>query len=290
MLTDGKVTQNSQNKKINIKGNLFSFDKPMIMGILNLTNDSFFDGGCYNDFDKAIKRAENIVMEGADIIDIGACSTRPGAKLVDKEEEIKKIVPILKEIRKRFPSILISIDTVWADVVKATADCGADIINDISGGEFDEKMFDEVTKQKLPYILTHTNTTPDRMQKEIHYNNLYLDMCQYFSTKINTLREKGVIDIILDLGYGFGKTLQMNYFLLAHQKEFSLFSLPILTGISRKSMIYKPLNLTPQEVLAETSFLHNFALQNGADILRVHDVKTAVNCVKLYQLYKNNEL
>ncbi|MBR1627387.1 MAG: dihydropteroate synthase [Bacteroidales bacterium] len=288
MLTNGKDTQNSQYKKINIKGNLFCLDKPVVMGILNVTDDSFFDGGRYNTLDKALLRAEDIVEQGADIIDIGACSTRPGAKLVEKSEEIKRLVPVIKEIKKKYPKILISIDTVWADVVKAVADCGADIINDVSGGQFDEKMFDEVAKQKLPYILMHTNITPDKMQKEIHYDNLYLDMCKYFSQRINILKDKGVIDIILDLGFGFGKTLEMNYELLARQKEFSLFEKPILTGISRKSMIYRPLGLTPQDVLPQTSFLHALALDNGADILRVHDVKTAVDCIKLYQLYKNS--
>lgn len=289
MFSDDKVTNFSLNKKINIKGNLFSLDKPKVMGILNVTDDSFFDGGSYNTFDKAIKRAEDIVEQGADIIDIGACSTRPGAKLVDKQEECERLLPVIKEIKRRFPNIPISVDTVWAEVVEKVADCGADIINDISGGMFDEKMFDEVAKQKLPYILMHTNTTPDRMQKEIHYDNLFEDMCKYFSEKIDTLRQKGVIDIILDLGFGFGKTVDMNYFLLAHQKDFSMFSLPILTGISRKSMMYKPLNANPQAIQSETMFLHAFALENGADILRVHDVKTTVNCLKLYDLYTANK-
>ena len=282
MISENKINEFSQNKKINIKGNLFSLEKPVVMGILNLTDDSFFDGGSYNTFDKAVIRAENIVNEGAKIIDIGACSTRPGAKLVDKKEEIQRLVPVVKEIRKRFPDIVISIDTVWAEVVQAVADCGADMINDISGGQFDENLFDQVAKQQLPYILMHTNATPDRMQQEIHYNNLYLDMCKYFSEKINILRDKGENDIILDLGFGFGKTVEMNYELLARQKEFCLFSLPILTGISRKSMIYRPLDLTAQDVISETMFLHALALEKGADILRVHDVKTTVNCLKLY--------
>ena len=286
MISTGKITEFSQNKKINIKGNIFSLEKPAVMGILNITDDSFFDGGRYNTLDKALIRAENIITEGADIIDIGACSTRPGAKLVDKHEEIQRLVPVVKEIRKRYPDILISIDTVWADAVDAVADCGADIINDISGGQFDENLFGAVAKHKLPYILMHTNTTPDRMQKEIHYDNLYLDMCKYFSEKINILKDKGANDIILDLGFGFGKTIDMNYELLARQKEFAVFGLPILTGISRKSMIYRPLDLTPQDVQCETAFLHALALENGADILRVHDVKTTVNCLLLYAKFQ----
>lgn len=283
-----KDTSFLKNKRINIKGNLFSLEKPLVMGILNVTDDSFYDGGKYNKLDNAIKRAEEIVSQGADIIDIGACSTRPGAILVEKEEEINRLVPAVKEIKKRFPNIPISIDTVWSEVVERVFDAGADIINDISGGQWDENLFTTVAKTKMPYILMHTNTTPDRMQKEIHYDNLFLDICKYFSTRIEQLRELGVNDIILDLGFGFGKTVDHNYELLRRQKEFEVFSLPILTGISRKSMIYKPINSSAQEALEGTTFLHAFALENGADILRVHDVKVAKDCLTWYNLYKNS--
>ncbi|MBQ9253764.1 MAG: dihydropteroate synthase [Bacteroidales bacterium] len=287
MISKSKDTPFFKNRSINIKGNLFSLEEPIVMGILNVTEDSFFDGGKYYQIDKAIERAEQIVKEGGEIIDIGACSTRPGAILIDKQEEASRLLPVVKEIRKRFPSIPISIDTVWSEVAEKVFDVGADIINDISGGQWDTNLFSVVAKTKMPYILTHTNTTPDRMQKEIHYDNLFLDISKYFAQRIECLRNEGVKDIILDLGFGFGKTVENNYELLRRQKEFEVFSLPILTGISRKSMIYKPLNFTPNDALYGTTFLHAFALDNGADILRVHDVKVAKECVKLYKLYKN---
>src|SRR5574344_1501331 len=287
MISSFKDTDFLEHKSINIKGNLISLENPLIMGILNITDDSFFDGGKYNSLDKALIRAENIINEGADIIDIGACSTRPGAILVDKKEEIARLVPVVKEIRKRYPNIPISIDTVWSEVIERTFDCGADIINDISGGQFDKDLFKSVAKTKMPYILMHTNNTPDKMQKTIHYDNLFLDICKYFNERLETLYSLGVKDIILDLGFGFGKTIENNYELLRRQKEFSsIFSLPILTGISRKSMIFRPLNLTPNDILSETLFLSAFALNNGANILRVHDVKQTKNCLTLYQLYK----
>lgn len=284
-----KSSQFSQNKEINIKGNLISLSIPLVMGVLNVTDDSFYDGGKYNKFADAIKRAEQIIEEGAEIIDIGACSTRPGAIMVSEEEELNRLVPIVKEIRYRFPKTIISIDTFRSKVAEVVCNLGCDIINDISGGQFDDKLFDTIAQYQAVYILTHTNTTPDRMQKEIKYNNIFLDICKYFSEKIERLNQLGVNDIILDLGFGFGKTIEHNYELLRRQKEFELFNLPILTGISRKSMIYKPLNLTPKDVICETTFLHAFALENGANILRVHDVKTAKNCVQLYKLYKNSK-
>lgn len=288
MVSNSKDTDFSVNKSINIKGNLISFDNPLIMGILNITNDSFYDGGKYNTFEYSIKRAEEIISQGADIIDIGACSTRPGAILVDKKEEIKRLVPTIKEIRKRFSNIPISIDTVWSEVVEAVYDAGADIVNDISGGQFDDKLFSTVAKTHMPYILMHTNTTPDKMQKQINYDNILLEMNTYFASRIENLKMLGVNDIILDLGFGFGKTLENNYELLRRQKEFQIFDLPILTGISRKSMIYRPLNQTPKDVLVGTLFLSAFALENGANILRVHDIKTTKDCLTLYKLYKNS--
>lgn len=290
MFSNCKDTNFSVAKTILIQKKLYCLDTPKVMGIVNLTDDSFFDGGKYNTLDNAIRRVERIVSEGVDIIDLGACSTRPGATLVSKQEEIVRLKPVLKEVKKRYPEVPVSVDTVWGDVVAALAEEGLDIVNDISGGQFDDTLFDMVAKYHLPYILMHTNTTPDKMQKEIHYDNLSLDMCKYFSQKISVLQDKGVEDIILDLGFGFGKTMEMNYYLLSHQRDFSLFSLPILTGISRKSMIYKPLGITPQDALCGTTFLHAFALENGADILRVHDVKVAKDCIKLFEIYKNNSL
>ncbi len=275
---------------ININGRLASFKQPLVMGILNITKDSFFDGGKYNDYDSAIKRAEELINDGADILDIGACSTRPGAMLVDKKKEIERLVPVVKEVRKRYPNIIISIDTVWGEVIERCYDVGANILNDVSGGEWDKDLFRSLKKLQIPYVLMHTNAKPDRMQKEICYNDVFMDICKYFSEKLNLLYELGIKDIILDLGFGFGKTIEQNYELLQRQKEFkTIFNLPILTGVSRKSMIYKYLNSTPQDIVTETAFIHALALERGADILRVHDVKQTKNCVKLYSLFNKKK-
>lgn len=275
-----------QQHNLNINGNLLSLSQPLVMGILNVTKDSFFDGGKYNDFDSAIKRAEEIIDDGADILDIGACSTRPGAILLDKKEEEEKLVPVVKEIRKRYPNVVISIDTVWGEVIEKCYDAGANILNDVSGGEWDKNLFASLKKLQIPYVLMHTNAKPDRMQKDICYNDLFIDICKYFSEKLNVLYELGIKDIVLDLGFGFGKTIEQNYELLRRQDEFkTIFKLPVLSGLSRKSMIYKPLNSKPQDIVAETSFIHALALEKGADILRVHDVKQTKNCIQLYSLF-----
>lgn len=258
------------------------------MGILNITEDSFFDGGKHSNLTQAISKAQSLIEEGVDIIDIGACSTRPGAKLVEAKEEIEKIIPLLKTLKKEFPETIISIDTVWSEVSKTVVDNGADIINDISGGNFDKNMLKTIGELNVPYILTHCKETPDKMQDNPNYHNHIIELSQYFSKRIDALYNYGAKDIILDLGFGFGKNLEDNYLLLARQNEFKIFNLPILTGISRKSMIYKPLDTTAQQALNGTTFLHAFALQNGADILRVHDVKEAKECIKLYNLYKKH--
>lgn len=292
MDSNDKITNLSYNRTINLQGKLISIQKPLIMGILNLTNDSFFDGGKYiNNIEKALLHCKEMIDDGADIIDIGACSTRPNAQFVPKEEEIKQLIPVVKEIRKQFPEIIISIDTVWAKVAEKTINAGANIINDISGGQFDKDLFSTIAQLKAPYILMHTPNTPDKMQEKesTTYNNIFLDMCKYFSERIQALKQLGVNDIILDLGFGFGKTVKQNYYLLNHIDDFKTFGLPILTGISRKSMIYKPLNITPQESLNGTTFLHAFALLNKSNILRVHDVKEAKQCIELFELLENNK-
>lgn len=274
MFCEGKITTFFRKPSIICQKKVFTFDSPKVMGILNITEDSFFDGGKYTKLEQSLVRAEEIINEGADIIDIGACSTRPGSTLTDAKEEISKIIPILKAIRKQFPQIIISIDTVWSEVSRAAIAEGADIINDISGGGFDKQMLKTIGELGVPYILTHN----DKLEK----------ISQYFSKRIDALYEYGAKDIILDLGFGFNKTLEENYKLLAQQKEFEIYNLPILTGISRKSMIYKPLEINPEQALNGTTFLHAFALQNGADILRVHDVAVAKQCIKLFQLYKKH--
>lgn len=285
-----KITKLSYSGTINLQGKLISLQKPLIMGILNLTNDSMFDGGKYiNNVEKAVNHAKEMIDDGADIIDIGACSTRPGANLVSKGEELKQLIPVIKEIRKQFPDIIISIDTVWAEVAKQTINEGANIINDISAGQFDDQLFKVMGEIKAPYVLTHTPSTPDKMQDKTHYDNIFLDISKYFAEKIETLRNLGVVDIILDLGFGFGKTVEQNYFLLNHIEDFKTFGLPILIGISRKTMIHKPLAITPKQALNGTTFLHAFALMNKSNILRVHDVREAKECVKLFELIENNK-
>lgn len=290
MNSTDKITNLSYNSTINLQGKLISMQNPLIMGILNLTNDSFFDGGKYiNNIEKALSRTKEMIDQGADIIDIGACSTRPNAILVSQEDELKQLIPVVREIRKEFPEIIISIDTVWSKVAQITIQAGANIINDISGGQFDAELFKILPSLKSPYVLSHTPTTPDKMQQNTNYENIFLDISNYFSEKINYLHKLGVYDIILDLGFGFGKTIEQNYFLLNHLADFKTFGLPILTGISRKTMIYKPLSLSAQEALNGTTFLHAFALMNNSNILRVHDVKEAKQCVELYKLIENNK-
>lgn len=273
---------------LNINGRLINIDKPLVMGILNLTEDSFYDGGKYNNFDKAIQRSEEIINNGGEIIDIGACSTRPGAELVSPKEEISRIIPVLKEIRKRFPQTIISIDTVWSSVVREVMDNGADMINDISGGQFDKDLFNSIAQTNASYILMHTTAKPNQMQLNTNYEDLYLDISKYFAEKLDNLYDLGVKDVILDLGFGFGKTIEQNYELIRRISEFKVFNLPILTGISRKSMIYKPLNITPNESLNATTALNMIALMNGTNILRVHDVKQAVETIKTYELTMNS--
>lgn len=277
----------NSNYTISYRGKLFEIDEPCVMGILNITDDSFYDGGQYTSVDQAMKRAEKIYQEGAKIIDIGACSTRPGAKLVSKEEEISRLVPCVKAVRKEFPDLLISIDTVWAEVSKAAVEAGADIINDISGGAFDPGLFKTVGKLKVPYVLMHNNGKPDEMQNNTQYEDIFLDICRYFAEKIAMLKECGVHDIILDPGYGFAKTLEQNYLLIQRLQEFELFDLPVLVGISRKSMIYNLLDVTPREALYGTIALNTWALQNDCvKILRVHDVKAAMDTISIVKQIK----
>lgn len=274
MFCEGKITTFFRKQSIICQKKVFDFESPKIMGILNITEDSFFDGGKYSQLDKALLRAKTIIDEGADIIDIGACSTRPGSTLTTAKEEIEKLIPILKSIRKEFPTAIISIDTVWSEVSRAVVAEGADIINDISAGKYDKQMLKTVGELNVPYVLTH--------------NGEMKGINTYFAKKIEELYEYGTKDIILDLGFGFGKTLEENYQLLARQKEFKIFNLPILTGISRKSMIYKAIGSTAENALNGTTFLHAFSLQNGADILRVHDVKEAKESIKLFNEYKKH--
>lgn len=262
---------------------LISFDKPLVMGILNLTPDSFFDGGQYIDTDSILKRAKQISDEGADMIDLGAYSTRPGAEDIDVEEEWKRMQPALACIRKELPDAILSIDTFRSELVRRVVrEFGACIVNDISGGTMDDQMFETVAELKVPYIMMHIKGTPQTMQTQAVYEDLMEEILQFFKERVNRLNDLGAKDIIIDPGFGFGKTLEHNYEIMAQLKDFKSLQLPLLIGISRKSMIYKLLDGEAKDSLNGTTALNMVALMGGAHILRVHDVKEAVECVKLY--------
>jgi len=261
-----------------------------VMGIVNITPDSFYDGGSYHTEADLLKRCEAIITEGADIIDVGAVSTRPGAQEVDASEELRRLDRALGILRKHFPDAIISVDTYRADVAKAVVENYAvDIINDISAGTLDDCMFETVAALNVPYILMHIQGTPLTMQENPVYENLMEDIIGYFSKNVHRLRQLGVKDIIIDPGFGFGKTIEHNYEILRHLKDLKIFDLPILAGLSRKSMIYKVLETDAEYALNGTTVLNTLALVNGASILRVHDVKEAVECIKLVQMYRITE-
>lgn len=269
-------------QSINCKGELLSLDTPKIMGILNVTPDSFFDGGKHNNIKQALLQTEQMLSEGAEIIDVGGYSSRPGATDISTKEEINRTVPVIKAILKEFPRTIISIDTFRSEVANAALDSGASIVNDISGGELDENMYHIVRKHNAPYILMHMKGTPQNMKLQTEYNHVFKDIAHYFSKKINQLTELGVNDIILDPGFGFAKTIDQNYELFNKIEQFSFFQRPLLVGISRKSMIYKVTETTSSEALHSTSALNLLALQKGAKILRVHDVKEACEIRTLF--------
>ena len=266
--------------QINCSGKLIAIDRPLVMGILNVTRDSFYDGGRYTTEQAVLARAEQILSEGGDIIDIGAVSTRPGASVCDGETERDTIVHTVQAIRTRFPKAVLSIDTFRAEVARAAVDHGADIINDISGGTYDEQMIPTIGELQVPYVLMHTPAMPDKMQQCTQYEDILADMLQFFGRQLEKLHQHSVHDIIIDPGFGFGKTLEQNYFLLENLRVFKTFELPLLIGVSRKSMIYKKLDTTPEGALESTLEVTKTAIENGADILRVHDVKETVSSFK----------
>ena len=264
----------------NFNGKLNS-TTPIIMGILNVTEDSFYDGGKYTTETAVLERATQILSEGGDIIDIGAMSTRPNALEIPEDEEISRIVKAVKVVREKFPEAVLSIDTYRASVAKAAVEAGADMINDISGGTFDPDMIPTVGALQVPFCLMHTTAKPSDMQQHTEYNDILADMLQFFGQQLEKLHAHHVHDIIIDPGFGFGKTLEQNYFLMDNLEVFQQLGLPILVGISRKSMIYKLLGTTPDGALNGTTVLNTIALMKGTDILRVHDVKEAVEVRKI---------
>ena len=272
----------------NLNGKL-SQDTPLIMGILNVTDDSFYDGGRYVSEEAVRERAAQILSEGGDIIDLGAMSTRPDAKEIPEEEEKARIVWAVRLIREDFPNAVLSIDTYRATVAEAAVEAGADMINDISGGTFDPEMIPTVGKLQVPYCLMHTPAKPSVMQQHTDYKDILGEMLQFFGRQIAKLHEHSVHDIILDPGFGFGKTLEQNYFLMENLEVFLELGYPLLVGISRKSMIYKLLGTDPDHALTGTTALNTIALMKGAAILRVHDVREAVEVRKIVSLPKKSK-
>jgi len=270
------------------KSAYFSTENAIVMGILNITEDSFFDGGKYTNEEEIINSCHKMLEEGAAIIDIGAQSSRPGAQVVSAELELRKLLPIIKLLKSRFSNLILSIDTYWAKVAEECVKAGADIINDISAGELDKKMVDTIAKLQVPYIIMHMQNAPSNMQKNPTYTNVTTEIISYFQQKIKQLQAKGIHNIIIDPGFGFGKTLAHNYQLLNELGEFKQFGIPILVGTSRKSMIYKLLDNSPDQALNGTSITNTIALQKGANILRVHDVKEALECIKIITFAKKN--
>ena len=272
---------------LNCNGKLLDLSRPRIMGILNLNPDSFYDGGRYNEIESALNQTEKMLSEGAHIIDLGGASSRPGAEIIPENTERERVIPVLKAVREAFPNALFSIDT-WRSAIAAEAlDEGASIVNDISGWSLDPALPDLLEKRKPPYILMHMQGRPDTMQSNPEYTDVVQEVLDFFIEKVEALRARGLYDIVLDPGFGFGKTVEHNFTLLKNLSVFSsVLDLPVLAGISRKSMICKVLGVSPQNALNGTTALHMVALQQGAHILRVHDVKEAVEVVTLWEMTK----
>jgi len=276
----------SKNKNINLSincnGKLVDLNTPKVMGVLNITPDSFYDGGRYKDAKSILNQTEKRISEGATFLDIGAYSSRPGADFISENEELKRIVPVVELIQKKNPDVLISIDSFRAKVIRECVSAGAVISNDISAGKLDPDMIKTVGELGVPYIMMHMRGTPQTMKNHTTYQHLINEIYAYFSKQIELARQHNITDIIIDPGFGFAKTLAQNYELLNQMEFFKNLNCPILTGVSRKSMIYKVLGCTAEEALNGTTALNMVALMNGACILRVHDVKEAVECIKLF--------
>jgi len=273
---------------LNIKGSVLDLSIPKIMGVLNVTPDSFYDGGIYSSEKKILKQVEKMVLDGADIIDVGGYSSKPGATSITIEEEEKRVIPIIKLIYKTFKESIISVDTFRSEISEKSINAGASIINDISGGDLDNNIYKIAGKYKTPYIIMHMRGNPSNMQNNPVYKNINYEIIKDLSKKIELAQSNGVGDIIIDPGFGFGKTIEHNYQILNNLKLYKILDKPILIGISRKSMIYKLLKTEPSKALNGTTVLNTIALINGANILRVHDVKEAKEVIKLCSFLKEN--
>ena len=269
---------------INCKGELIDLSSPKVMGILNITPDSFYDGGKHKNEREVLKHVEQMLNEGATFIDVGAYSSRPNAEHISETDELNRILPIVNLILRAFPEVILSIDTFRSEVAQKCIEAGAAIINDISAGKLDSNMLTTIAKLQVPYIMMHMRGNPKTMQKLTDYDDLLKDISYYFSERIAAANASGINDVIIDPGFGFAKTLEQNFELLNKLELFNTIEKPLLVGISRKSMIYKPLKTSAKEALNGTSVLNTVALQKGASILRVHDVKEAIECIKLVEL------
>ncbi|WP_339661366.1 dihydropteroate synthase [Croceibacter atlanticus] len=279
---------NTSSLTINCNGSLIDLKSPKVMGILNVTPDSFYDGGTYSKLSDVLKHVEHMLTNGATFIDVGAYSSRPNADDVSETEELKRSIPVIEVISKTFPEALISIDTFRSSVAKACVNAGASLVNDISAGQLDKEMMPTVATLQVPYIMMHMKGTPQTMTSNTNYDNLTKDILSYFSEKISEANALGINDIILDVGFGFSKTREQNFELLNHLDSFNITGLPMLVGLSRKSTIYKTLNTTASKALNGTTAMHAWALQQGSNILRVHDVKEAMEVITLYNALKSN--
>ena len=266
---------------INCKGTLIDLTSPKVMGVLNITPDSFFDGGKYKNEKDILDQVAKMLKEGATFIDVGAYSSRPGAKPVSETEELQRIVPVIKLLVNHFPGIIISVDSFRSRVVEKSIKAGAAVINDISGGLLDDEMFNTVAKLQVPYIMMHMQGTPENMQANPVYEDVVIEITSFFAAQLVKLRQLKVNDVIIDVGFGFGKTINQNYELLQKLTLFKNLEVPILTGVSRKSMLYKLLEISPKEALNATTVANTIALLNGTSILRVHDVKEAMEAIKI---------
>ncbi len=284
---EAKDTVFYSKKTLNLRGSIIDLSYPIVMGIINVTPDSFFDGGAHTNELKLLEKVGHMLTDGASIIDIGGYSSRPGAAEVSEEEELKRVVPAIKAIMKEYPDAYVSIDTFRSSIVEAAVAEGAVMVNDISAGSLDEKMFATVGKLKVAYVLMHMRGTPQNMQTLTEYDNLLVEIIDFFQKKINALRAHKVNDIIIDPGFGFAKTVDQNYDLLKHLNYFRLLNLPVLAGISRKSMIYNKLNTTSEHALNGTTTLNAIALMNRVSILRVHDVSEALEAITLFKTTYN---
>ena len=272
---------------LKVKGKLIDLSTPAVMGILNVTPDSFYEGSRANSVNQVITRAIKMIEEGVDIIDIGGFSSRPGARTIDEEEEINRIVKPIAALRNQFPDIIISLDTFRASVARAGLNAGAEMINDITAGAGDPRMIDLIAKEKVPYLIMHMRGSATEMMAHTNYKNLIKEILDFFHVKLSLLKSKGIFDVIIDPGFGFSKTLDQNYELLNNLQYFNRIGAPMLVGLSRKSMIYKFLNTQPEDALTGTNILNFAALQKGARILRVHDVKEDNETIKLYKKLTN---